>query len=97
MTLVTVGSEDVSLVKIESDAFETVEMHEMATVDGMMKMRELKETVIPADGLVRFAPGGKHLMLIGPRQDMTAGQTIDMTLTFESAVKQTVSIKVAAK
>jgi len=97
MTLVNVGPRKVTLIRIESEAFETIEMHEMATVDGMMKMRQLDETVVPADGLVKFAPGGRHLMLIGPRQHLTAGQTVDMTLTFKSGVKQSVSIKVASR
>lgn len=97
MTLVNVGSEDVKLVKVESDAFETVEVHEMAMVDGIVEMRELTDMVIPADGQVHFEPGGMHLMLLGPQEHLATGQTVDMTMTFESGEKQTVSVKVAAR
>jgi copper(I)-binding protein/cytochrome oxidase Cu insertion factor (SCO1/SenC/PrrC family) len=97
MTLVNVGSEEVALVKVESDAFENIEVHEMARVDGLMEMREVTDLVIPARGQIQFEPGGKHLMLMGPREHLTTGQKVDMTLTFKSGKKQTVSVKVAAK
>ena len=95
MTLVNVGSQEVTLVKVESAAFEKVEVHEMAMVDGLMTMRELTNLVIPANGQVQFQPGGMHLMLMGPRQNLAMGQQVDMTLTFKSGVKQTVTVKVA--
>ena len=97
MTLVNVGSEDVALVKVESEAFETIEVHEMVAVDGLMMMREIADLVIPANGQTQFAPGGKHLMLRSPRRHLTSGQKVDMTLTFKSGIKQTVTVKVAAR
>ena len=97
MTLVNVSSEDVRLLKVESDAFDSVEVHEMAMVDGMMEMNEIQDLVIPAKGQIQFEPGGKHLMLMGPREHFSSGQKVDMTLTFNSGKKQTVSVKVAAR
>ncbi len=97
MTLVNVGSEDVTLVKVESAAYENIEVHEMATVDGMMEMREVTDLVIPAKGQIQFEPGGMHLMLMGPKDHLSTGQQVDMTLTFSSGKKQTVSVKVAAR
>jgi copper(I)-binding protein len=97
MTLVNVGSEDVTLVKVESEAFENIEVHEMATVDGLMEMRHVADLAIPAKSQIQFEPGGMHLMLMGPKEHLTTGQQIDMTLTFGSGKKQTVSVKVAAR
>ena len=97
MTLVNTGSEEVTLVKVESEAFYTIEVHEMIRVDGMMKMREVTDMVIPARGQIQFEPGGKHLMLIGPKQHVSTGQKVDMTLTFKSGKKQAVSVNVAAR
>lgn len=95
MTLVNVAPEDLTLVSIESAAFDRVEMHEMATVDGLMTMREIGGLVIPANGQVRFAPGGRHLMLIGPRERLTTGQVVELTLVFESGARQKVAVGVA--
>jgi copper(I)-binding protein/cytochrome oxidase Cu insertion factor (SCO1/SenC/PrrC family) len=97
MTLVNVGPEEVRLVNVESEAFQSIEVHEMATVDGLMEMREVTDLVIPAHGQIHFEPGGKHLMLMGPREHVTTGQKIDMTLTFKSGRKQTLSVQVAAR
>ena len=97
MTLVNAGSEEVKLVKVESAAYDTVEVHEMKSVDGMMEMKEVTNMVIPAMGQIQFAPGGKHLMLMEPRKHLAKGEKVDMTLIFQSGKKQTVSIEVAAK
>ena len=95
MTLINDASEDVTLVAVESSAFEKVEMHEMAIVNGFMKMREINDLVIPANGRTMFKPGGWHLMMKGPRHSITSGQTIDMTLRFDSGLTQTVTVAVA--
>jgi len=95
MTLVNVDSEEVALVKVESEAFESIEVHEMTRVDGFMKMREVTDMVIPAQGQVRLEPGGMHLMMMGPREHLTKGQEVVTTLTFRSGKQQTVSVKVA--
>ncbi len=95
MTLVNVGAEAVTLVGLESPAFDQVELHEMAMVDGLMKMRQLTEVIVAAGGQARFEPGGTHLMLMGPRWQLTASEAVDLTLTFQSGRTQTVSVKVA--
>ncbi len=97
MMLINVGAEDLTLVKLESPSFDEVELHEMAMADGMMKMRELTEVVIPAGGQARFEPSGKHLMLKGPKQHLTEGQSVELTLIFQSGKRQTVSVRVADK
>ena len=97
MTLVNVGPGEVTLVKVESEAFENIEVHEMVTVEGLMEMREVTDMVIPSIGQIQFEPGGRHLMLMGPKQHFTTGQKVDMTLTFKSGKKQMVSVQVAAR
>jgi copper(I)-binding protein/cytochrome oxidase Cu insertion factor (SCO1/SenC/PrrC family) len=97
MTLINVGAEEVTLVEIRSDAFDKVEMHEMAVVDGAMKMRELDDLIVPANGQVKFSPGGQHLMMKGPRDYLSTGKTVDLTLVFRSGIEQLVSVRVAAR
>ncbi len=97
MTLVNTGSEDVTLVRVESDLFESIEVHEMVRVDGLMEMREVRNMRIPAQGQIRFAPGGRHLMLMGPKTPLSTGERVAMTLVFKSGKQQTVSVNVAAR
>ena len=94
LTLVNVSAEDVKLVAVESPAYDSVAVHEMKVVDGLMQMREVAGLVIPARGQVQLAPGGMHLMLMGPAEHLTAGQQVKLTLAFESGHKQTLSIEV---
>jgi periplasmic copper chaperone A len=66
--------------------FGNVEVHEMSTVDGVMKMRELKDGLaIPAHGAVTLAPNGYHLMFTGLKQPLIKGAVAKATLTFEHA------------
>ncbi|MCF6323380.1 MAG: copper chaperone PCu(A)C [Gammaproteobacteria bacterium] len=97
MTLINTNQEAVRLINIESDHFESVEMHEMAVVDGLMTMRQLSGLLVPANGSVKLTPGGKHLMLKGPKQEVNITQNIDVVLTFESGETQAISLKVAAR
>jgi len=97
MTLVNVASEELQLVKFESEAFGSIELHEMAMVDGLMEMREITDLIIPANSQVQFKPGGMHLMLMDPRDHLIVGQTVDISLIFQSGKTQTVLVKVAAR
>jgi len=97
MTLLNVGPADVTLVKVESQSYAEVEVHEMAMTDGLMKMRELTDLVIPANDQARLAPGGRHLMMKRPRQHFEAGDTVDLTLTFKSGRQQRISLNVESR
>jgi len=97
MTLINVGTEAVTLVKVESSAYKSIEVHEMVPVDGFMEMREVTNMTIAANERITFAPGGQHLMLMGPKEHLKTGQMVDMTLTFKSGKKQKVTVQVAAR
>ncbi|MEM7048171.1 MAG: copper chaperone PCu(A)C [Acidobacteriota bacterium] len=94
LTLINVGSEDVTLIGLTSPSFGQVELHEMAKVDGLMKMRRLAQVVIPAGGQVRFEPGGQHLMLKEPTKAPVRGDAIEVTLTFLSGRSQKATLPV---
>ncbi len=95
MTLINIAPEKLTLVAVQSDAFEKIEMHEMTVVDGMMKMRELDNLIIPPNSQASFAPGGQHLMMHGPREFLTTGETVELTLVFDSGIRQNITVKVA--
>lgn len=97
MTLVNVGPEDLVLEGLDSPAFASVALHEMAMDGGLMKMRAVPELVIPAGGMARLEPGGRHLMLEQPDRHLEAGEAVDLTLRFRGGKRQTVTVKVADK
>lgn len=55
------------ITSVDSPQFESVEIHETTVTDGISRMRELDELLIPANGSVTLERGGKHLMLMRPR------------------------------
>lgn len=69
---------DIELKGFETDLDAKMnQVHEV--VDG--QMREVKEPlVIPAQGSVELKPGGHHLMLMGIKDEIKAGDKVQLTL-----------------
>jgi len=89
------GTQAERLLNIETGAAERVEIHEMQMVSGMMQMREITGGLpLPAGETTALTPGGLHLMLIAPKQELTAGKEVEMVLSFEHAPEQTVVFQV---
>jgi periplasmic copper chaperone A len=77
--------------------FASVEIHEMKTEGGVMKMRELKDGLaIPAHGAVRLAPGGYHVMFTHLTKPLEKGSKVTATLNFEHAGSVAVEFPVEA-
>jgi len=73
----------------------SLQVHEMKTENGMMKMAELTAGLpLPAGQAVALAPGGNHLMLIGLTAPLIAGETVPLTFQFASAPPITVQAQV---
>lgn len=72
-----------------------VELHEMAVVDGVMRMRELARGIEIAPGAsVELKPGGLHLMFMEITERPRAGEPVTATLVFEKAGKVEVTFTV---
>ena len=92
MVIENTGGTDDRLVSAETDAAGIVELHSSAMDDqGVMRMRPLSDgLVIPANGSVVLQPGGYHVMLMDLQRDLMAGETVALTLSFESGKTMTV-------
>jgi copper(I)-binding protein len=75
----------VTLLQAETDAAKDVQIHTMHHHDGVMRMREHGQIQIIPDKPVTLAPGGMHLMLIGLKAPLKAGESVDVKLTFKDA------------
>lgn len=78
-----------AIVSAATDAAEKVELHEMKNEGGMMKMSPVKQIAVPAHGKAELKPGSFHVMLFGVKGKPAAGDTIDLTLTFDDGTKIT--------
>ena len=62
--------------------------------NGVMKMRELTDGLaIPAGGTVALKPGSYHVMLIGLKKPLAAGDLFPLTLNFEKAGNVSVTVR----
>ena len=94
-TVKNTGKTDDILTGAETPAAAKAELHESSMEGGIMKMRSLVEVVVPAGESVAFAPSGKHLMLLGVKAPLTAGQSFTLSLKFKIAGTRTVQVDVA--
>ena len=78
------GSAD-QLVSASSPAAGEVQLHEMAMDGNVMKMRQVKDIPVPANGSVELKPGGLHLMFMNIKAPLAAGETVPVKLKFAKA------------
>jgi copper(I)-binding protein len=83
LTLVNHGKADV-LTGAQTPLAQRVEMHASSMAGGVMRMASEPRVPVPAGGQVSFAPGGRHLMLIGLKKPLKIGDKVPATLRFAS-------------
>lgn len=59
------SEEAVTLLRVEANFADRVEMHQTMSMNGMNQMRPLQSVQIAPKESVVFEPGGRHLMLMG--------------------------------
>lgn len=93
-TLVNRGTEPDRLVGLASPDAARTELHRDTIENGVMRMRPLPGLDLPPGQPVSLMPGQAHIMLIGLKQPLQAGDRFTLTLTFAKAPPLTVSGKV---
>ena len=82
MTIHNAGSDDAILKSADCEVAENVQIHTMEQVGEIMKMKEVSELRIPANGQAILAPKGYHIMLIGLVRPIKEGESIPLSLNF---------------
>src|SRR6202140_3300084 len=89
------GSAPDRLIGGSADVADKIQVHEMATNNGVMTMRPLdKGLVIEPGKTVKLAPGGYHLMLLDLKSPLKQGDKVLVMLEFEKAGKVKLSLDV---
>jgi copper(I)-binding protein len=97
VSLIITSKQKANLVGISSTACKSVEMHSMSHENNMMKMREVKTIPLPAGETIDFDEEGYHLMLIGLKAPLTAGEMLPLTLRFKQANQRVVKVHTQAE
>lgn len=87
------------LVGVKSPIAAQVELHQMEMSGEMMKMRQVDGIDLPAGKGVNLASGGYHIMLVGLKRQLKAGEAVEITLLVEGKDKkrEDVTVKVPVK
>jgi len=96
MVIENTGPSADRLIAAASDVAKRVELHtHIESGDGVMLMRHDEDGFeIPAKGEHGLKRGGDHVMFMGLTRDLTNGESVEVTLTFEKAGDIVVEIPV---
>jgi copper(I)-binding protein len=72
-----------ALLSVTSPQAGRIELHETMDMGNMSTMRALDRVPARAGDTLRFAPGGRHLMIYDLAPNVAAGGRIDLVLHFE--------------
>jgi copper(I)-binding protein len=86
MKITNTGATADRLISGTADVAPTFEVHEMTMDNGVAKMRPIKGGLeIKPGGTVELKPGSFHVMFVGLKKPLTAGDHIKAALVFEKA------------
>ncbi|MCG8350105.1 MAG: copper chaperone PCu(A)C [Chloroflexales bacterium] len=94
MTIVNNSSAPDAVVGVSTDVADVVELHTVEMDGDVMRMRPISQIDVPANGSVELKPGGLHIMLIGLKQELSAGDTINLTLMLQNTGEIQVEVPV---
>jgi copper(I)-binding protein len=90
------SQKDASVVAVSSPAAGSAEIHSMSHENGMMMMRAMSALELKAKQEVELGNGGNHLMLVGLKKPLNAGDSVALTLTVQFADKHKENVTVNA-
>jgi periplasmic copper chaperone A len=82
------------LVGVSTPAAERAEVHEDVTANGVMSMKPVPDLALPAGTSIAIEPGRYHIMLVGLKAPLSAGETFPLTLSFATAARLEVTVAV---
>lgn len=81
-TLVNDTDRPVRLTGVTSPVFKEAMLHKTMMGSGMARMESVPSIEVPAHGELEVAPGGYHVMLIGPLRKLSPGDRVPIILEF---------------
>jgi copper(I)-binding protein len=87
MHLLNSGKTAVEIVAAESPLAGSVELHRHSHADGMMRMEAVKSITVPAGGEFVFKSGDYHVMIMGLKQSLKAGENFPLVFITATGVR----------
>lgn len=90
------GKGEILIDKIESKQFGNAEIHEMREINGVMRMRPLRQLQLEPGQTVALEPGGLHLMLMSPVAPLKPGDRATVDFVLADGSRRSVDFEVRA-
>ncbi len=85
-TISNMTNENDSLLSVETELALDTQIHETyETGEGTMGMRPVGLVPAPAKSLTELKPGGIHIMIIRPYENIMEGDSVDLILFFQES------------
>ena len=88
---------EIKIISAENTVSQKTELHTHMDENGVKKMRQIPEIIIPANGSVVLKPGDLHIMLIGLNQPLQENQKVDIKINFADGSTKIISPLVIKK
>jgi copper(I)-binding protein len=76
------SSDSIELVEVSSVAYESIEIHQSLSIDGVLSMRMLPSLSVEPRAKVQFKSGGLHLMMRKPLAPRPLGGSFPVSFKF---------------
>ena len=88
------SDKNIAITSANSDIAEKNELHTHIKENKMMKMIKIEKLVVPAKSSLELKSGGDHVMLIGLKKELKAGDEISLELSFSDGDKKSIKVPV---
>ena len=88
------SDKDIAITSANSDIAEKNELHTHIKENQMMKMMKIEKLVVPAKSSLELKSGGDHVMLMGLKKELKAGDEINLELSFSDGDKKSIKVPV---
>lgn len=83
------------LIGAQAKGVSKIEIHKAEQIGEVMTMAPVEAVDLPAGSMAHFGPGGLHLMMFGIDPPLKVGDTLEMTLIFETAGEVAITVSVS--
>lgn len=88
------SDKDIAITSTNSDIAEKNELHTHIKENQMLKMMKIEKLVVPAKSSLELKSGGDHVMLMGLKKELKAGDEISLELSFSDGDKKSIKVPV---
>lgn len=88
------SDKDIAITSANSDIAKKNELHTHIKENEMLKMMKIEKLVVPAKSSLELKSGGDHVMLMGLKKELKAGDEISLELSFSDGDKKSIKVPV---